>query len=157
MEKQMILHPIGIVKSSNDHFSIHLDGQYVPALQNIKGFSHLQIVWWGHLTNNHDRKRFIAEKLFKKGPDRMGVFATRSPQRPNPILISTISVKKIDVDKGIIYTPFLDAADETPVLDIKPYFLMERVKNCEVPAWCSHWPKWQEEAHNFPWQDEINF
>jgi tRNA (adenine37-N6)-methyltransferase len=51
----------------------------------------------------------------------------------------------------------LVAADETPVLDIKPYFMMERVENCEVPSWCQHWPKWQEKAADFPWQNEINF
>ena len=104
MKKQINVHPIGIVKSNHDSFSINLEEKYAPALQNIDGFSHLQIVWWGHLTTKFDRNRLIAEKLFKKAPGQMGVFASRVPSRPNPILISTIVVESIDDDKGIIYT-----------------------------------------------------
>lgn len=37
------------------------------------------------------------------------------------------------------------------------YIPMERVKNVTAPAWCRHWPQWQEEAASFNWQDEINF
>lgn len=54
-------------------------------------------------------------------------------------------------------TPFIDADDGTPLLDIKPYFPMERIKDPRVPAWCQHWPAWQEEAVTFNWLDEINF
>jgi hypothetical protein len=34
---------------------------------------------------------------------------------------------------------------------------MERVKDPQVPAWCRHWPRWQEETITFDWRDEINF
>lgn len=127
-------------------------------LAHLNGFSHLQILWWAHLADGpQNRETLMVEKLFKKGPDQPGIFATRAPARPNPIMISTIKVTGIDFETGIIQTPFIDADDGTPLLDIKPYFPMERIRDLRVPAWCRHWPAWQEEAVTFNWPDEINF
>jgi tRNA (Thr-GGU) A37 N-methylase len=158
METRFEVKTIGTVRASEEGFSIQIDQPYISALTHLHGFSHLQIVWWAHLTDgSQDRETLIAEKLFKKGPDRLGIFATRAPARPNPIMISTIQVTGIDFEKGIIQTPFIDADDSTPVLDIKPYFPMERVQDLAVPGWCRHWPMWQEETMTFDWQAEINF
>jgi tRNA-Thr(GGU) m(6)t(6)A37 methyltransferase TsaA len=127
-------------------------------LTHLAGFSHLQIVWWAHLADStQDRDTLIVEKPFKKGPEQLGLFSTRAPARPNPIMISTVQVRDIDSEKGFIQVPVIDAVDGTPVLDIKPYFPMERVKDPQVPAWCRHWPRWQEETMTFDWRDEINF
>lgn len=156
MNSKFQIESIGEVKVENNTFSIKIDKKYVPGLENLVGFSHLQIVWWAHLTDNpQNRGRLVLPKLFKHGPDTIGVFATRSPVRPNPILISTIKVQEIDFDKGEIFTPFIDAEDKTPVLDIKPYFAMERVRDCAEPAWCQHWPKWFEDIGKFDWSNEI--
>jgi tRNA-Thr(GGU) m(6)t(6)A37 methyltransferase TsaA len=156
MKNKCQVQAIGTVKIENDIYSIHIDEKFLPALKNIEGFSHLQVVWWGHLTDDSkNRNRFILEKLFRNGPDLIGIFATRSPIRPNPILISTIKIQEIDLDKGRIYTSFIDADNNTPVLDIKPYFLMERVRNCNVPTWCEHWPQWFEDSLALNWRDEI--
>lgn len=152
----MNIESIGIVNKEENGFSIHLNHEFVPGLKGLEGFSHLQVVWWAHLTDNQDvRKRLVFEKLFKKGPDQTGVFATRAPSRPNPIMVSTIKITKIDFENGFIYTPFIDAVTGTPVLDIKPYHPMERVQHCEVPEHRRHWPQWQEEAAAFNWKDEI--
>jgi tRNA (Thr-GGU) A37 N-methylase len=51
----------------------------------------------------------------------MGIFATRSPVRPNPILITSCKIKDIYKEEGIILIPNIDAEDGTPLLDIKPY------------------------------------
>jgi Uncharacterized conserved protein len=48
-----------------------------------------------------------------------GVFATRSPDRPNPILITTVEVLSVDIDKGEVKVRGLDALDDSPILDIK--------------------------------------
>lgn len=158
MDNKIQIEPIGIVNAKGYTFSIQLQKEYIPALTNIEGFSHLQVVWWGHLSiSPENRKITVIEKPYTKGPDKLGVFATRSEVRPNPVLISTIAVMKIDYEKGIIYTPYIDAENGTPVIDIKPYHNTERIKNCNVPDWCSHWPKWYEEGGSFNWQDEFNF
>lgn len=152
----MNIESIGTVNKEEIGFSIHLDQKLAPGLIGLEGFSHLQIVWWAHLTDNQDvRKNLVFEKLFKKGPAQTGVFATRAPARPNPVMFSTINVTRIDFEKGIIYTPFIDADPGTPVLDIKPWHPMERVQHCEVPEHRRHWPQWWEEAASFNWKDEI--
>lgn len=157
MESHFQIGAIGSVRVGEEGSRIEVDRRYLSALTQLQGFSHLQILWWAHLTDNpQDRETLIVEKLFKKGPDRLGIFATRAPTRPNPIMVSTIKVTGIDCETGIIHTPFIDADDSTPVLDIKPYFPMERVQDLTVPAWCQHWPQWQEETMAFTWQDEIN-
>jgi tRNA (adenine37-N6)-methyltransferase len=158
MENKFQLKPIGIVYAANNNYSIQLEKEFLPALINIDGFSHLQIVWWGHLYESPQyRAHLVSEKPYKKGPDKIGIFATRSPVRPNPILLTTIKVQKIDYEKGIIYTHYIDAEQGSPILDIKPYHLSERVKDCNVPKWCEHWPKWDEESGLFNWQNEFNF
>ncbi len=158
MIKSFQVNAIGQVKHIKNKNVIELDRNFVSGLTQIEGFSHLQIIWWAHLTDNtHNRENLIAEKLFKKAPDKIGIFGTRSPARPNPIMISTISVEKIDIEKGIIYTPFIDAEPGTPILDIKPYFPLERVKIINVPEWFKHWPEWFEDIMSFDWHKEINF
>lgn len=158
MDNKIQIKTIGFVNTNQGIFSIQLDKEFLPALTNIDGFSHLQIIWWGHLYDSEKYRAYTtADNPYKKGPDKVGVFATRSPVRPNPVLITTIAVLKIDYEKGIIYTPYIDAENGTPVLDIKPYHMNERIKDCKVPQWCEHWPKWYEDSASFNWQNEFNF
>lgn len=152
------LQAIGKVVRTEARTAIELERKFAPGLSGMEGFSHLHVLWWGHLTDQpEERDRVIADNLFKKAPDKVGIFSTRAPARPNPVLLSTIKVDNIDVQKGIIYTPFIDAEDGTPVIDIKPYFPMERIKHCRVPGWFAHWPEWAEDAEHFDWRKEINF
>jgi len=154
--KQLMVNPIGEVNKLQNSWSIKIFESYKDGLLHVDSFSHAHVVWWGHLTDEpYNRQKTIVENLFKNGPLETGVFATRTPARPNPILISSIKIEKLDKEKGIIYTPFIDADEGTPVLDIKPYFPMERIKYCQVPQWCRHWPQWQEDTTGFNWQKEI--
>lgn len=154
----MTIKPIGVVKAGENGFQIVLDPQYKEGLTNIEGFSHLQIVWWGNLYDTEEaRSNILIDKPYKKGPEKLGVFGTRSPVRPNPILLTNIYVSSIDHEKGIIDTPYIDAENNTPVLDIKPYHMSERIKDCNVPDWCKSWPQWDEETASFDWGAEFNF
>ena len=158
MKNAIQVNPIGSIHSRNGRYSIEVKDKYKKGLTSIDGFSHLQVVWWGNLFDEPEhRSQLIAEKPYKKGPAKIGVFATRSQFRPNPILITTVFVEEIDFDRGIIYTPYIDAEDDTPLLDIKPYHFYERVEKCEVPQWCSYWPSSYEKSANFDWENEFNF
>jgi tRNA (Thr-GGU) A37 N-methylase len=158
METTLQLQPIGKVVHENGMFVIQIDEAFRPALTNLNGFSHLQIVWWGNQSDSPEmRQQTMVEKPYKKGPDKLGLFATRSPVRPNPVLITTIEAINVDCKKGRISTWYIDACPGTPILDIKPYHLSERVHNCHVPDWCSHWPQWYEESATFDWPNEFNF
>ena len=88
----------------------------------------------------------------------MGVFATRSPARPNPIALTTSEIINIDFTNGMIRVTFIDANDNTPVLDIKPYTpSFDRVETPGVPVWCSEWPKSTEASGCFDWGQVFNF
>lgn len=158
MENQYQITPVGYVKKDITSFRINIFKEYIPALFCLEEFSHLQVIWWAHLSDGiESRKMLETGRIFKRGPSKMGVFATRSPERPNPVMISTIRVLSVDLENGVIITPFMDAENNTPVIDIKPLYPMERVRNCKAPRWSDGWPEWQEELPGFDWGKVINF
>lgn len=88
----------------------------------------------------------------------MGIFATRSPVRPNPVALTAVQVIRIDHKEGIIQIAWIDANDGTPVIDIKPYTpSADRIETPGVPEWCSHWPKSSEQSEYFNWENEFKF
>ncbi|MDO5557727.1 MAG: tRNA (N6-threonylcarbamoyladenosine(37)-N6)-methyltransferase TrmO [Clostridia bacterium] len=153
--KDLGLNIIGKIKTDKG-FSIKIEKEYIEALKGIKDFQYIQVVYW--FDKVEDRNLKIEKKPYKKGPDELGVFATRSPFRPNPIGIETVYLIDVDYENGIIYIPYIDAFDNTPVLDIKPYMpSIDRVENIEMPEWCKHWPNCYEKSGDFNWGEEFNF
>lgn len=150
--------PIGKI-STEEGFFIQLDPQYIPALQALNGFSHLAVLWWFSDFDNDEARQLVeVPKPYKNGPDIVGIFATRSPIRPNPIALSIVEVINIDYKAGRIWLTYIDANNQTPLLDIKPYTpSMDRVENPDLPDWCSHWPTSIETSGEFPWEEEFNF
>ena len=156
---QCMVNSIGRVDFRDRTPVIVLEEKYRDGLKGLDGFSHILLVWWAHLYAEEDFRRVcVMDAPYKRGPEKIGVFATRSPVRPNPIAVSTVQVISIDHDRGEIRIPSIDAEAETPVLDIKPYHPSEdRVKDVEVPEWCSDWPKWLENSAEFDWEKVFNF
>jgi tRNA-Thr(GGU) m(6)t(6)A37 methyltransferase TsaA len=154
----MELKVIGKV-STNQGFKIDIEEDYKEALTEVDGFGHLVVLWWADQVDNPDLRRTrTIEKPYKTGPDTVGIFATRSPLRPNPICMSIIDVKGIDYDSGIIYTSYIDAEDGTPVLDIKPYYpCSDVVREAKMPVWCAGLPSCIEESASFDWSHYFNF
>jgi len=160
MEKQVYtVKPVGQVRTGSEGFMIEIDEVFRPGLSGLRGFSHLVAVWWATLTDTKEcRSLTTFDKPYTKGPEKIGVFATRSPARPNPIGISTVALIDVDMHSGIIRIPWIDAEDGTPVLDLKPYHPSEdRVRDVSVPGWCSHWPLWLEKSGDFKWDEEFVF
>ncbi|MGK5085514.1 tRNA (N6-threonylcarbamoyladenosine(37)-N6)-methyltransferase TrmO [Bdellovibrionota bacterium FG-1] len=97
--------------------------EFRVALNHLEKFSHVWIIFTFH---HHDEKgwRPTIRPPRTDAPRRVGVFASRSPHRPNPIGLSAVKLEKIDLDApgGIeIHLGGVDLMDGTPVLDIKPY------------------------------------
>lgn len=151
--------PIGKISISNGEMYIELKPDYIPALKALDGFSHINVLWWFSEFDNEEARRMLeAPQPYKKAPEVVGIFATRSPVRPNPIALSTSQIINIDYESGIIQLAYIDANDNSPVLDIKPYTpSLDRVENPKVPDWCSHWPKSLEQSGHFDWESEFNF
>lgn len=158
-DEGMKLEEIGHAECGNGTFRIVLEEKYRAGAEGLDGFSHLQILWWfSGCDNSGDRSVLTVDKPYKNGPETLGTFATRSPERPNPIGCSVCEVKSIDRENGVITLAYFDAFTGTPILDIKPYQpSVDRVEAPAVPAWCSHWPKDCETSGKFDWEKEFNF
>ena len=156
--KHLEVSPIGKITTTGGFF-IELEPKYIPALQALDDFRHLNIIWWfSNFDTEEARQVLETPKPYQKAPEIMGIFATRSPIRPNPIALSTAEVIDIDYETGRIQLAYIDADDQTPLLDIKPYTpSMDRVENPGVPVWCSHWPDNIETSGDFPWEEEFTF
>jgi tRNA-Thr(GGU) m(6)t(6)A37 methyltransferase TsaA len=111
---------------------IIIDKALTEALDNLGDFSHIIVLWWMH------KSRWPAPiKVRPRGnteSELTGVFATRSPDRPNPIGQST--VRLLGRRGNVLKVKGLDAIDRTPVLDIKPYIPgYDSVDNATAPSW----------------------
>lgn len=93
---------------------IHIVQGMQNGLADLAGFSHLWVLAWCH----HARGRPLRVKPPRDQQAR-GVFATRAPQRPNPIALSC--VRLLGIDKRVLRIADHDLLDGTPVLDLKPY------------------------------------
>ena len=93
------------------------------ALRGIEGFSHLWLIW-EFSENRRTGWSPTVRPPRLGGNQRLGVFATRSPFRPNPIGLSCVRLEKVELsalDGPILWVSGADLVDGTPILDIKPY------------------------------------
>ena len=127
----MVLQPIGVIetpwKTASDCprngrqpnpapvCHVRLFPAFVPGLLALDGFSHLILLYWLHEVR--------APKLRLSPPfdgEERGIFATRSPARPNPIGLSAVAFDGFAAPDDLLVR-YLDCMDGTPLLDIKPY------------------------------------
>ena len=95
----------------------------LDAIRGLDGFSHLWLVFIFHHTSHKEWKPTVRPPRLG-GNQKVGVFASRSPFRPNPIGLSCLKIEKIDLLNPlapIIHLSGVDVVDGTPVIDIKPY------------------------------------
>lgn len=104
--------------------TIDLNPAYAAGLKDLAGFSHIIVLYHFHRSKGYSLK----VRPFLDN-NRHGVFATRAPQRPNPIGISV--VKLLNLTGNVLEIENVDILDGTPLLEIKPY----------VPAFDVKWAK----------------
>lgn len=93
------------------------------ALRGMEGFTHLWMIWQ-FSANAHKANSPVVRPPVLGGNEALGVFATRSPYRPNPIGLSCVRIDHIDLDTKegpVIHVLGADLMDGTPIFDIKPY------------------------------------
>lgn len=122
------LNPVGIVKSQiTDRNSMPTTGiqaqiiifpLFSAALERIDEYSHLWILTWLHQASRNTTT--VAPVKVNPLSRKFGVFAIRSPARPNPIALTLVKLDRIQ--GNTLYVTGLDAVNESPVIDIKPYF-----------------------------------
>lgn len=111
--------PVGWVRKSGGKTFIEIDRRYQPALLGVDRLKSLQVLWWFDRNDTPD-KRAVLQVHPRGDPDNplRGVFATRSPYRPNLIALTDVDV--IAVRDNLIEIDGIDAFADTPVLDLKP-------------------------------------
>lgn len=93
---------------------IEIAPEFEAGLQDIDGFSHIFVIWQFHRSEGFE---LVGTPPIADKPH--GVFATRSPRRPNPIGLTVVELLRREGAK--LYVRGLDMLDATPILDIKPY------------------------------------
>jgi len=83
------VNPIGNINVNKDGMFIRIEQKYIPALQALDGFSHLSVIWWFSDFDSEEMRSVLeTPQPYKRAPAVMGIFATRSPARPNPIALT---------------------------------------------------------------------
>ena len=104
---------------------------YAAGLEGIEDYSHLYVLFWMHQV---DRSTFRS-LVQPHGGDgsAAGLFATRSPRRPNPVGLAVVELLERNGPRLTVRR--LDAFDGTPVIDIKPYDPYDVFEDVRVPEW----------------------
>lgn len=135
------LKSIGVIKNKEkSHFGgwhkvvtdLIIDHKYQGALKGLKDYSHLVVIYFMHEVKTC-ALRHVPQGKVGVVPE-VGIFACRCVHRPNPIGISTVKIIKIK--ENVVTVKNLDAINNTPILDIKPYTPQyDAVLDVKVPDW----------------------
>lgn len=103
------------------------------ALDGLEGFSHIIVIYWMHRTTRTEQ-RLKSHPMGRSDVPEQGIFAIRTPHRPNPIGKSTVHL--LERRGNVLKVQGLDAIDGTPVIDIKPYIPgYDSAEGATVPNW----------------------
>jgi tRNA-Thr(GGU) m(6)t(6)A37 methyltransferase TsaA len=133
---------IGVVERVEDEISIvRIFDEFGEGLKGLNTFSHLIILYWFHLREEEEERRVL--KVVPRrhpGAPEVGVFASRSPSRPNPVGLCVVELVKME--GNILVVRGLDAFEGSPVIDIKPYIpRADAFPEVVVPEWALRGPK----------------
>jgi tRNA-Thr(GGU) m(6)t(6)A37 methyltransferase TsaA len=133
-ETTLSLVPIGVVKRSGERTFLVLGQEFAPGLVSVGDFSHTMVFYWCDRNDTPEKRAFLQGYRQGKANPLTGVFATRSPARPNPIAITTCRI--IQVKDNIVEIEWIDAFDDSPILDLKPYIPRnDSFPNAKIPVW----------------------
>lgn len=108
--------PYQSITNDKGEFRIVIDPVYAEGLRELNLFHYIYVIYYMHKIK---RKESMTEIPPWTGGMKVGLFASRSPVRPNPIGLSIVRV--IQINDNEIFTSGLDVFDGTPLIDIKPY------------------------------------
>ena len=134
---KLTFYPIGFVETTitdidekdmeDPNAIIRLKSEFKDGLKGLEGFSHIIVVFYLHKIKSWK----LLETPKRHNPENLtlGIFATRSPYRPNRIGVSVVKLNRIE--ENLIFFSNKDILNESPVLDIKPY-LPEKIENLKL-------------------------
>jgi tRNA (adenine37-N6)-methyltransferase len=157
------LRPIGVLRScfmkrngtprqpllvATARASLKMRGELKGSLEGLEGYTHCWILFIFHQNTDLQRLWQSKERQYdgvrskirvpRLNGARLGVFATRSPHRPNPIGLSIARIDAIDDKQGVLWLSGVDIVDGSPVLDVKPFVpFCDAVSHAMAPSWVS--------------------
>jgi len=145
-ESSFTVFPIGMIHRKDGEIELEIAEPYRPALKQLDQFSHVMVFWWANHFDNEEAREMLRTIPPYAPEHETGVFATRSPYRPNPLMMTTSKLLEVDEEQGRLKIAEIDAFDGTAVIDLKAYFpVCDRVHTASIPAWLSDWPEWMPE------------
>ena len=132
---------IGYVKrSGEEEAEIEILTDFCDGLRGIDEFSHLIVLYWFHLRDNEKERRTLLVFPRRHAVNvEKGVFACRSPSRPNPVGLCVVRLLKVEGCRLIVRG--LDAYVDSPIIDIKPYLpRADSIPDARVPSWTLRGP-----------------
>jgi tRNA-Thr(GGU) m(6)t(6)A37 methyltransferase TsaA len=111
-----------------------IDPQWAELLDGIEDFSHVLVLYWPHLIDPARRNLRKVHPMGRKDLPMQGIFATCSPARPNPVLVSAVPL--VARAANVLTVKGLEAVDGSPIIDVKPYSKSYlTVDQLKMPAW----------------------
>jgi tRNA-Thr(GGU) m(6)t(6)A37 methyltransferase TsaA len=129
---------IGLV--GKDAKSVKIFAEYRAGLQGLENYTHIILLYWFHLRDRpQERETLQVTPKRHPGAPQVGVFASRSPSRPNPIGLCVLEL--VEIKDCTLTVKGLDATAGSPVIDIKPYNpRADSVPSAKVPEWAEKGP-----------------
>ena len=131
---------IGVVDKADERgiSKIRIFDEFREGLEGLDTFSHIIILYWFHLRATEERRRGLKViPMGRAGNPKVGVFASRSPSRPNSIGLCVAELVKLE--GNILSVKGLDAFEGSQIIDIKPYLpRIDAFPEAAVPQWARH-------------------
>ena len=121
------------VKDKSNISDLVLNEELTDGLQGIEDFSHIFVLFWLNKLSNADRQILKVHPRGRKDVPLLGIFATRTQFRPNPIGLTVVELVRMYENRLTVRG--LDAFDGTPILDIKPVDSWDIVEEMRLPNW----------------------
>ena len=136
--KPICLNPIGVVNKQGEHIYLEIFPEFAPALKGLQGFSHVWVFYWFHENDTPERRRTLLVHPRRDPANPLtGVFACRSPERPN--LIGFTACPIIQITGSVVEVADLDARNGSPIIDLKPYIPNgDAIPQAGTPQWLKH-------------------
>ena len=140
--KEITTTPIGFVRRLGPDENVKdktliskivIEARFSQALAGLGDFSHIFVIFWMHQIPASEETALHVHPRGRADMPLVGVFATRSPRRPNPVGLTLVELVKHD--DTVLWVRGLDALDGSPVLDIKPYDDWDSAADFKVPEW----------------------
>ena len=135
-QRRFELRPVGRVEKHQGYAELRIFDEYSDALLGLDGYSHAFVMYWFDKNDTPDKRSVLrVHPRGKKSNPLTGIFACRSPARPNLIALSLCRI--VSVEGSVVRVDKIDAFDGTPILDIKAYIpgIDRPGTDIKVPNW----------------------